>query len=347
MSEDIYLKRVKELHAQGFDWPQAFKKTWLELKIEAWPSSWGDDLHICIYGDFEPPSDDVHLPELGITINHVRKENTAIKSALCVLEASVTIEDKSIKSIIDAIRRINALLGAWTIANFGNSAIGWWSYITHGASGSVLDKLEVDKNLGRIIMGILNLPDKAVREKVDAALYWVREPRNLLLNSYQNDVLRTYSAYWNAFECLVEAVNKIKPEPKLPKSEKEMKINDFIDAIKAQNRKLTSEDIIECSKIVNPGLRAKASHALTVCLPKDAARYIKECFELPEKPNRLYQIRNDIDHGNIDAENIEELQRVELRLTLLRKIIWCMFHQLILFSLSLQEAQKNTNPSTP
>jgi hypothetical protein len=78
-----------------------------------------------------------------------------------------------------------------------------------------------------------------------------------------------------------------------------------------------------------------------VCFPNDVARHlVSECFEIPEKSNRLYQIRNDIDHGNIDAENLEELYRVEPRLTLLDIIIRLMFRHIIRLSLSMQEAQK-------
>jgi hypothetical protein len=319
---------------------KSYSKEFLEKRIKNWPSDWGDDLHILIYGDFNPPSEDICIPELGITVNHAKKENTGIKSARCVLEASVTIEDKSLESLIDAIRRINTLLGVWTLFKLGQEAIGWTSYITRTTSGGVPHKLEEDKNLDPIIRNILNLPVK-VRKKVDAALYWMREPRNLIVDSYRSDLLRIYSAYWNAFECLVDAAHKIKPEPKLENSEKELQINKIFDAIKAQDRKLTINDIIECSKIVDPGFKAKASHALTVCFPSDVAQHlVNECFEIPEKPNRLYQIRNDIDHGNIDAENLEELYRVEPRLTLLEIIVRRMFRQIIRLSLSMQEAQK-------
>lgn len=341
MSDGINLERVNELRAQGFDLGQAFKKTFLEHKIENWPSGWGDDLHVLIYGDFEPPSEDISIPALGITINHKckDKEKTIVSSAMCVLEASVKIEGKNIPAIIDAIRRLNLLLGVWTLIEWGNGAFGWWSYITHDSGGAVMIKLG-DKDINPVIRQILSLPDP-IRQKVNAALYWMREPRNLLSNSYRSDLLRIYSAYWNAFECLVNAVNKINSESKLSKSAKEKQINDYINAIKAKNGKLTSEDIIECySKIVNPGFRAEASHALTVCFPKDAARYIKECFEICEKPNRLYKIRNAIDHGDIDAENPEELLRIESRLVLLIEIVWGMFSQLILHSSSQAGSNK-------
>jgi hypothetical protein len=296
---ELTLKRVRELQAQGLDWGYAWAKTNLEQRIERWPSGWGDDFHILIYGDFEPPSEDLHFPSLGITINHLKKENTIIKSAMCVLEASIRIADKSVPSIVDAIRRMNLLLGAFTLIEWGNGSIGWWSSITHETGAIALVKLG-EKDLNPIIRAFLKLPDP-VKKKVYAALYRIKEPRRLLDEGYRSDILRVYSAYWNAFECLIDAINLITPQSKPSKSEKQKQIDEFFGT---RSGKPTSEDIASCyHKIVNQGFRGTASHALRVCFPSDADQYIKECFEIPEENDRLYKIRNAIDHGDIDAEN--------------------------------------------
>ena len=304
----------------------------LEQRIkDYWPESWGDNLHVWIYGDFDPPSKDIILPALEITINHEAKDKTKrviARSAQCEIEASIKIKNKSVDDIIHAVNRLNLFLGTWTLIEGGNGACSWWSPIAQDRRVAQLMQLG-DYDINPVIDRILSLP-KPVRQKINAALYWIREPRNQLSESYRSDLLRKYSAYWNAFECLVDAVNKIRPESKLSKSAKETQINEFIDAIKSQNGKLTSKDIIECySKIVNPGFKAEASHALTVCFPDDSAQYIKECFEICEKPNRLYKIRNAIDHGDIDAENLKELQRINPRFYLLSRIVWRMFDYLI------------------
>lgn len=344
-AEERYLATPKEIFDSLEQYSSgSFPNLILESMIKLWPSGWGEDLNILIYGDFEPPNEDILIPELGITINHVKKENTPIKSAGCVLVASVKVEAKNLESLIDAIRRINILLGAWTLFKLGHSALGWWSYISHGTSGGVIHKLERDKNLEIIIRNISNLPVNT-RKKIDAALYWIREPRNLIRDSYRSDILRIYSAYWNAFECLVDAAHEIIPEQGISKSErkrqKEKEVNDIVDKIKKQNKELTLEDVIECARIVNPGFRAKASHALRVCFPDVAMRLINQCFEIPEKNNRLYQIRNDIDHGNIDAENPEELYRVEQRFNYLDAIVRLMFRRIIM--LSIQDTQNDTS----
>lgn len=330
---ELALKRVRELQAQGLDWGHAWAKMNLEQRIERWPSGWGDDFHILIYGDFEPPTEDLHFSTLGITVNHLKRENTIIKSAMSVLEASIKIEDKSVSAIVDAIRRINLFLGIFTLIEWGNGSIGWWSHITHGGGGCAIIKLG-EKDLNPIICAFLELP-KPVKQKMDAALYWLKEPRNLLYESYRSDLLRVYSAYWNAFECLVDATNLIKQPSKLSRTEKQKRIDDFIEA---RGGRLTSEDIATCYlEIVNPGFKNSASHALRACFPSDADRYISECFEIREKRDRLYQIRNAIDHGDIDAENPEELIRVESRLVLLQGIVWGMFPWIILHRSSMQE----------
>lgn len=326
-AQNAFLERTNDLHRQGYDWSEAFGRAQIEQCIEAWPSAWGEDLEVLVYGDFKPPDEDLIIPALGITVYKEKLEKTVIRSAMCVLKARVKITEKSLAAITDAARRINVFLGAWTLVEWGNGACGWWSYVTHGNCGGVGTVL-AHEGLERAIQGVIDLPE-AVRRRVDAALYWVREPRRLLLEACRSDVLRIYSAYWNAFECLVEAVATLRPQQKPSKSEKQRLIDEFVAA---RDGNLTSSDIAECYReIVNPGFVGKASHALKTCFPEDADYYIEECFRLSQQGNRLYDIRNAINHGEIDAEHPEELLRVESRLHHLWMIVWRMFGRLIPF----------------
>lgn len=291
-----------------------------------------------IYGDFEQPKVTIDIPGLGIVVHPEKLEGTVIRNAMTVLKATVMVREKSVSSLIDAARRINVFLGAYTLVEWGNSACGWWSWVTHGTGSGVMTKLE-HQDVSKAIGGILALPG-AVRAKVDAALYWVREPRNLWIEFYRSDLLRVYSAYWNAFECLVEAINLIKPCGKLSGHEKQKLIDDLI----AKHSRIVSPHFVQDAyqEIVNPGFVAKASHALSVCFGEDATGYIRECFRLPEQRNRLYDIRNAINHGDIDAENPEELLRVESRLVRLWIIIWGMFGRLIPFPAPLNSHSSAT-----
>ncbi len=333
------LTRARELKREGVDWFQAHGVAWLEERIRQWPAAWGDDLQILIYGDFDPPDDVLEIPSLGITIFPEKQLNSVIKTAMCVLKATVKLNEKSVPALIEAGRRINVFLGAYTLVEWGNAGSGWWSWVTHGTGGGVGTKIG-HGDIPRAIEGILSLqPD--VKQRLDAALYWVREPRNLLLEFYRSDVLRIYSCYWNAFECLVEAFNIVKPLPKLTRNEKQSLIDEFV-ARKA--KRLTAADIEDCYQfIVNPGFVGKASHALTVCFGEEAGYYIKECFKLADKKNRLYDIRNAINHGDIDAEHPEELIRVESRLHRLWMIVWRMFGRLVPFSAPMDSELKVIN----
>ena len=331
------IERAHKLQKSGFEWGQATSKAFFEHQIENWPINWGDELHILIYGDFEPPNVEMHIEPLGIIVHHEKLENTVIRSALCVLKATVKIKEKNFASLVDAQRRINVFIGTWTLNNWGNTFIGWWSHLTHRTSSSILTLFD-ENELHDTIDDILRLP-KSVRQKVEAALYWVREPRNPIMESYRSDLLRTYVAYWNAFECLVEAINILYPQNKLSKPDKKRLIDEFISQ---RSGNLTAEDIQKCyQEIVNPGFVGKAKHALKICFPTNYEMYINECFTTQDLSERLYNIRNAINHGDIDAENPDELIRIESRLSQLWIIIWQMFSRLVRFQAPIDSSSEN------
>ena len=84
----------------------------------------------------------------------------------------------------------------------------------------------------------------------------------------------------------------------------------------------------------------KATHALNVCFGTDAGRYIEECFKGPSKEDRLYSIRNAITHAEIDAENPDELLRIEARFSRLFIIVWGMFGRLVPFPYPVDPPQQ-------
>jgi hypothetical protein len=266
-------------------------------------SGWGDDLLVLIYGDFNAPPAELDFPELGITIEPEKVTTSFIKSAMCVLKARVKIPEKSVKALGDAAARINTLLGVLAVLNWGNSGSGWWSHVTHGSMGGVVPGLEPDR-VQKVVEALGKLPAPVAR-KVRSALYWIREPRQFMMEGYRSDVLRLYTGYWNAFECLVEAVCLLRPQSKLRRAEKQTGIDAFVAE---RNGKLDAAAISECYKaFVDPGFVAKASHALKVCFPQRADQYVVECFRMKPEQDRLYNIRNAINHGDVDADNPNEL----------------------------------------
>ncbi len=141
---DLILECARELNREGFDWGHAWGKALLERRIADWPSAWGNDLQILLYGDFAPPAAELRFPELGITVYPEKLENTVIRSAMCVLKATVEISELSVPAVLDAVRRINVLLGAWTLVEWGNGGCGWWCHITAGSMGALALNLRMN-----------------------------------------------------------------------------------------------------------------------------------------------------------------------------------------------------------
>lgn len=322
---EIMLARARELQSEGLDYHQAWQYSDLEERIRNWPSSWGENLQVLIYGDFKPPDGDLFFEQLGITLHSEKQENTIIRSAYCVLEATVTIKEKSISAIIEAIERLNIFLGILTLVNWGNQGFGWWSYVTHGTSGGIIGEFKLNELL-KALDGYKQLPE-SVQKRINSALYWIREPHYMLLERHRNDVLRIFAAYWNAFECLVESVILLRPQKKLSRHEKQNMINKYFEQ---KNCIPKVADIEKCyQEIVNPGFVGKATYALRFFFGDESKRYIDECFKLKNRHNRLYDIRNAINHGDIDAENAIELSRIESRLRCLWMIVWGIFGRII------------------
>jgi hypothetical protein len=316
-TKDLIASGLREWHARGL--------AQLEIRIAQWPTRWGDDLRVLIYGDFTEPPAELDFPDLGITIEPEKVTNSIIRSALSVLKARVKIPEKSVKALVNAATRLDTLLGVLAVLDWGNAGCGWWSEVTHGSMAGLMGPLEPDR-VHRVVERLEQLPQLVAR-KVRSALYWIREPRQLMMQGYRNDVLRVYAGYWNAFECLVEAVSLLRPQPKLGRVEKQAAIDAFVAG---RNSRLDVTAISECYKaFVDPGFVAKASHALKVCFPERADQYVVECFRMKPDQDRLYNIRNAINHGDIDASNPSELLRVEDRHRRLWMIVFGMLGLII------------------
>jgi len=320
-----YFNRVNELKENGLDWLHAGGIADLEQKINNWPEKWGDNFVVIIYGDFEPLSEELVIDSLGISISPEVLKNTVIKNVRTAHRATIKIDSKSIDSVIDAIRRINVFLGTYVLVTWGNCFCNWWSHITHGTGGGVLTKLP-QEDLGRAIDGVLSMKPE-LRKKVDSALYWLREPKNSMFISYRLDLLRIYAAYWNAFECLVDAIIIIKPIEKMTKVKKQ----ELLDKLYEENGKIINVKFIQdaYTTIVNPGLKSKSEHALNICFGDTANHYMNECFNLEDENNRLYNIRNAINHGEVDAENPKEHARIQSRMRKLQIMVLGMIGRLI------------------
>lgn len=314
-------KRTSELVQCGMTLPEASELAWFEKRIQEWSEKHQGYLNILVYGDFLIPSEQIDFPEIGITIHPGQFRNTVV-IAPAVVEAKVTLADSTVEGVLDAIKRINFLLGVWTVENWGPT-IDWWCWVTHGNGGGTLAELEF-AGFSRVHNTFKNLPEK-VRLRIQSALYWISKSKNSIGDT-REDTLRKYAGYWNAFECLVDAICELRPRSKESQQNRQQRLNEYVAQRGGQ---LTLEDIRHCNReFVDPGLVAKASHAISQCFD-EPARYIEECFKIKPKEDRLYNIRNSINHGEIDADNPKELIRVAGKLSRLFIIVWRMLGRLL------------------
>jgi hypothetical protein len=318
--------REAELRAQGHSRGVAFETAQVEDRIRTqWPAAWGDFLQVLIYGDFDAPPAELHYPLLGIRVLPENLQNTVITGAFGVLAARVQVSERTFEAVMDAVARVNTLIGIWAVTEWGNRPIDWWSHITHGGMSGVggpMDLTRVDTSIE-----VLERLRPDVRRKVRAAMYWIREPRQLMQQSYKNDGFRMFAGYWNAFECLVDAVCLVVPKPKSSTTEKNAAIAGFVSR---RNGALDVTSVIDLYRTcIDAGFVGKATHALRVCFPEDAARYVNECFLRQPKDRRLYAIRNAIDHGDINADNLQALMQVEERHRQLWMIVFRMLGKFI------------------
>ena len=179
---DDFIRRVREYQAEGYDSSHAFDLAAFEERVKQWPSGWGDDFVALVFGDFQPPAKEIVFDRLGITLEPEKLKGTVIKSALTVLRARVKVGEKSVAAVKDTARRLNLLVGILSYTSQG-APIRWWSYITTPTGGSLGFRLG-DGNPEFVLEAVDRLPPE-IKHKVTAALYWLREPRGMLLEHHR------------------------------------------------------------------------------------------------------------------------------------------------------------------
>ena len=331
---DWLFDRHKQLMDEGYEGFVALGMSSIEYILKRWPEEWGEYFHFRIFGDFEPPSKDTIYEELGITVYSKNLIEDSLSIAHCILDAKIKLSEISSDGIIEATRNINILLGGWTYLTGGSTGCGWTTnlalYPGNATYGSgPFDELDINT----FTIRVLKLPPK-VRSKVESAFFWAREPRKLSGDWFKLDTLRMFSSYWNAFECLVDAINYQNPRKKLSKDEKRKQLRQLL--AKGAD-KITIEMVQEfCQTVIDPGLKDKAVHALQICYKNEHERFVDECFFTSERHDRLYEIRNAINHGEVDAENMMEVLRIRSRFKILWHIVWSMFGYLLGYKVGIE-----------
>ena len=319
--------RAKELRAAGYE--HAFDLASFEARIEQWPVAWGDDFVALVFGDFEPPENALVFDRLGITIEPEKLRDTVVKSALSVLQARVAVSEKSIAAVKDAARRLNLLIGVLSYRSQG-APIRWWSWLTNPTAASVGFRL--GEGSPDLALSLIELLPQDIRIRVTAALYWIREPRAMLLEHHRADDFAVFAGYWNAFECLVDAATNLVPPCRPTREQKVQTIRDRLQRLGA----VGPDDIAALYRdVVDPGFRAKAEHAVRACAGERAENFITHCFYHDPVDQGLYAIRNAINHGTVNVDDPETVMVLGARFPELCRLVFTMLSGVLILNATL------------
>ena len=164
------------------------------------------------------------------------------------------------------------------------------------------------------------------RKKVSAALWWYRKA----CATSHYSVFDSYTAYWNSLEILCDvSPSRIKEGPEVDKA--------IQNCLPNQREKIRAGHILECyNRFVNYSIAHQMKDALDLMLGEpEAKQVIHQCFEICPKHDRLYQIRNDINHGNIRENSANDYERVYLRGMLLWHIVMTLLYRKLGHSVSV------------
>jgi hypothetical protein len=325
---DALRTRIQELESEGVPHAEAFERARLEQCIHSWPDAWGDYLEVMLYGGIKVSSD-IEVRELGLSISSERKTGNFVFGASSAYTCKLKVNSRDLPGVLDAIQRLETFLNSWHVISWGATIHYYCSFLSpaigtdgHGVSSLPKNQEEIQQFLSAL--GEYRLHEKKL---VLRAAWWLRQSQHSFLSGVSNpSIFAQYSAYWNAFECLVEVFGDLAPLPSSSSTQKAKNVTDFFQHLSAPP---TPSDVATCYQLyVNPGLPQRARHALALAFGPVGEQYFHLCFQQKPKQYQLYQIRNDINHANIVEFNLDDRLRVENGLDRLSYIVLNMFFTL-------------------
>jgi hypothetical protein len=305
-NSDEFINRFFERRKQGVPVGEAWEVSRFELSLSNWPKDWGDYLHVSLYGGIQIDHD-IEIPSLGIYVNSEMQTGDFVFGAPFCYDCRIKVKTKTIDGFWDAIGRLELFLNSYSIVSLlsGSSPTLGAGDSIHYYSGFISSSSIAQRSVEQYVEKVLNVlsnlekfPPKQ-HQILMRAMWWLRQARHDILSGNSNpSVFALYLSYWNAFECLISVICDIFPMAKFSKSQKKEKVSEFFRNLAEEP---TPADIVNCyHEIINPGIGERAKHALiSVLKPEIAEQFYQDCFTCVPEDQRLYKIRNDIDHGNI------------------------------------------------
>ena len=128
------------------------------------------------------------------------------------------------------------------------------------------------------------------RELILRAAWWLRQSQHSFLSGISSpSSFAIYSAYWNAFECLIEVLCDLAPPPSSSPTQKAKDVAEFFQNLSTTP---TSADVETCYRLyVNPGLPKRARHALALAFGPVGEQYIT--YVLTKDPNKTNSTKSE------------------------------------------------------
>jgi len=159
--------------------------------------------------------------------------------------------------------------------------------------------------------------EKSKRKQLAGAIWWYRKACN---TSYYS-LFDSYTAYWNCLKILCDVSGSKVNQGELV----DRKIRGYLK----NKRSVKAGHILHCyNSFVNYSIKEQMKDALIAELGKaQSSQIIYQCFEVRPEEDRLYQIRNNINHGNIRENTGKDYTRVYFRRMLLSSIVMMLIHK--------------------
>jgi hypothetical protein len=177
----------------------------------------------------------------------------------------------------------------------------------------------IDEQIGKQLLeaaGHFHFLDPEDKSRVLRALWWYRKGCNTAYYS----VFDSYTSYWNCLEILCDVSGS--------KMRQDADLDEAIDNYLKGKKSFQRGHILQCyNQFVNYSIASQIKDALVPPFgPEQASRWAYYLFDQHPESERLYQIRNDINHGNIQENDALNYERVYLSHMLLGGLVSNLLH---------------------
>jgi hypothetical protein len=330
------VERFAEAKGRGLRYPAAHLLVRIQGWIDSWPVAWGSTLRVWLYGSLEV-AHDTHVRDYRLTVfSRNYADNPTGEHPLRadrVYRCDVEVDRRDVSGLFDALARLERFVGAWFLASTKGTAVGsapagveiryWCQFLTDGAATSS----DFDDDLARMqsFADALGKLDPRAQEYINRALWWMRQSAATFMSgNYIPPLFGTYAAYWNALEALVAAICVERPLPGRSSDENAAFVQSYFAGL---GRGPTPEDVIQCSRVIQPSFPTRARHAFAVVFGQQlGAQYSNECFSQKPAKCRLNQIRNLIQHASLSEVDVESRLLVARGLYRLETVVLRLFY---------------------